>query len=180
MFKVISGKTTSGKTTIVDRLVKQHDFVQIKTWTNRPMRKGENKDTYHYTTEDDFINKIRDGFFAEWKSYDTKFGTWYYGVALKDLENAKDNEIIILTPDGYRDICRKLDKKPMCIYVYANNKTIEERLIKRGDDAKEAERRLSSDNADFKGFEYEADKVVYNNEGTSIDEVVNKIIEIMR
>ena len=36
------------------------------------------------------------------------------------------------------------------------------RLSKRGDDPKEVERRIKSDLEDFKNFESEADKIVYN------------------
>ena len=36
---------------------------------------------------------------------------------------------------------------------------------------------MGSDNEDFKGFENEVDRIVYNNDGTNIDEVVSKIFE---
>ena len=65
----------------------------------------------------------------------------------------------------------------MSIYIYANNATIKKRLIKRGDDPKEAQRRLEHDNEDFKGIENEVDKIVYNNDGANMNDVVKKIIE---
>lgn len=180
MITVIVGKTASGKTTIVDRLVSLHDFSKIITYTSRPIRKGEKQDVdYHFISEEYFKHLIDNDFFAEWKSYDTTEGTWYYGTALEDLENNTDNSVIILTPDGYRDVCKKLAKKPMCIYIYANNSTIKKRLVLRGDNENEANRRLAHDNADFKGFEYETDKIIYNNEGTNIDDVVNKVLEFI-
>lgn len=178
---ILIGKTASGKDTILNNLVTRHGYKKIITYTTRPMRDGEKQDiTYHFVSEEDFKQKINKGFFVEYKIYNTECGTWYYGTAIEDLENVEDNNIIILTPDGYRDICKKLKHKPKCIYIYANNKTIKNRLIQRGDNENEANRRLTHDNADFKGFEYEADKVVYNNEGDNLDDVVNKIIEIMR
>lgn len=144
------------------------------------MRKDEKKDiTYHFISEQDFKQKIKEGFFAEWKSYNTEFGTWYYGSALEDLNNADDNSVIILTPEGYRDVKNKLKKKPVVIYIYANNTTIKTRLIKRKDDEKEACRRLKQDNEDFKGFENEVDKIIYNNNGAYIGDVVNKILECL-
>jgi guanylate kinase len=134
---------------------------------------------YHFISKEDFLHKIDEGFFAEYKSYDTEFGTWYYGTALCDLENAEDNTVVILTPDGYRDVCKKLENKPTCIYIYANNSTIKKRLVKRGDNENEANRRLTHDNVDFKGFEYEADRIIYNNDGTNIKDVVNKVLEFI-
>ena len=177
---VLIGKTSSGKTLIKEKLIEK-GFTGITTFTSRPKRKGEKQDiTYHYISEEEFKQKIDDGFFAEWKSYDTEFGKWYYGTSLEDLENADDKFVIILTPDGYRDVANKLSKKPISIYIYANNPTIKKRLLKRGDDNNEAQRRLEHDNEDFKGIENEVDRIVYNNDGTNINEVVQKILEFCK
>ena len=53
------------------------------------------------------------------------------------------------------------------------------RLSKRGDDPKEVERRIKSDLEDFKNFESESDKIVYNNFDVDIDEVIKKILEFV-
>ena len=178
---IIVGKTASGKDTVVKKLVDDYKYTKIITYATRPMRKGEKQDiTYHFISDDEFNQKINEGFFAEYKAYDTEFGKWYYGTSLEDLENAEDNNIIILTPDGYRDVVNKLSKKPIAIYIYANNATIKKRLLKRGDDKNEAERRVSHDNDDFKGIENEVDKIVYNNDGTDINNVIQKILDIAR
>ena len=177
---VLIGKTASGKDTISDELIKRYGYKRIITYCTRPLRNGEvNGKTYHFINEDDFVNKVKDGFFAEFKTYDTKFGTWYYGTALEDLEKADSNSIIILTPNGYRDIVKTIYKKPISIYLYANDETIKKRLIKRGDNPEEAERRLLHDNDDFKGIENEVDKIVYNNDYTNIDDIVKEILEFV-
>lgn len=178
---ILIGKTSSGKTLIKEKLI-ENGFTGITTFTSRPKRKSEKQDiTYHYISEEEFKQKIEDGFFAEWKSYDTEFGTWYYGSALEDLEKADDKSVIILTPSGYRDVKRKLPNKNItAIYIYANIATIETRLIKRGDNKEEAERRILHDNEDFKGFEKEANRIVYNNYDDNIDIVVNKILQVVK
>lgn len=174
---VLISKTASGKTLIREELIKR-GYSGIITYTNRPMRKGEKHDvTYHFISEEEFKQKIADDFFAEYKTYDTVFGKWYYGSSLEDLENADDKSVIILTPDGYRDVVGKLSKKPIAIYIYANNFTIKKRLKKRGDNKDEAQRRFDEDNIDFKGVENMVDKIVYNNNGTNVDDVVNKILK---
>ena len=176
----IMGKTSCGKDTVVNELISKYGFRKCVTYTTRPMRDGEKQDiTYHFITEDDFKQKIRENFFAEYKSYDTELGIWYYGVALEDVENADDKTVIILTPDGYRDVIKKVKNKPKSIYIYANNSTIKERLINRGDDPKEAQRRLEHDNIDFKDVETEVDKIVYNNKGSNINDTVNKILKYL-
>ena len=61
------------------------------------------------------------------------------------------------------------------VYIYTNNKTIKNRLTKRGDKKEEAERRLKQDYTDFRGVENLADRIVYNNENDKIDDVVDKL-----
>lgn len=178
---VLLGKTASGKNEVVNKLISRYGFHQIVTYTTRPMRDGEIPDvTYHYINEIDFKERITQGFFAEWRSYTTEFGVWYYGTALEDLTKADDKSIIILTPCGYRSLENKLKEKPIAIYLYANDKTIKARLMARGDDEKEAQRRLKQDNIDFKHFENEADRIVYNDNDNDLDEVIEKIISFLR
>lgn len=177
---VLIGKTASGKTTILNKLVSGYGYKKIITYTTRPIRPNEKQgDTYHFISEDEFKQKIDNGFFAEYKTYNTEFGVWYYGTALEDLENADNKTAIILTPDGYRDIVRKLSTKPKAIYIYANNTTIEQRLLARGDDKNEAQRRLDHDNIDFYCIESEVDKIVNNNKGDDIRDVVNEIVSLI-
>ena len=174
----IIGKTCSGKNRIVNELINNYGFNQIVTYTTRSLRNGEvNGETYHFINTDDFMQKIKTGFFAEWKAYTTTEGVWYYGTAMEDLEKADDKTVVILTPDGYRDIKSKVDCKVVSIYLYANNATIKKRLMARGDDPKEAERRVLHDNEDFKGIENEVDRIVYNNENDTIDGAVQKILK---
>lgn len=179
---VITGKTSSGKDSIVNKLISSHGYNHIITYTTRPKRKGEKQDiAYHFISDEEFKQKIDEDFFAEYKSYDTEFGIWYYGSSLEDIKNADDKSVIILTPQGYRDVKDKLPEKDItCIYLYANNTTLKKRLTKRGDDIKEADRRLERDTEDFKGFESEADRIIYNNDGEEIENVINKILQIVR
>lgn len=181
MFTILVGKTCSGKTTIANELINSYKFKRIVTYTTRPIRKGE-KDgiDYHFISLEEFNKKVQEGFFAEWKSYTTVEGVWFYGTALEDLENADEDTIVILTPNGYRDVVNKIKDKPKCIYIYANNNTIQKRLIQRGDKKEEADRRLEKDNIDFKDFEYEADKIFYNNDETDINKVIDRILEFVR
>ena len=174
----IIGKTCSGKNRIVNDLINNYGFNQIVTYTTRSPRNGEvNGETYHFVNTDDFMQKMKSGFFAEWKAYTTTEGVWYYGTAMEDLEKADDKTVVILTPDGYRDIKGKMNCKVVSIYLYANNTTIKKRLMARGDDPKEAERRVLHDNEDFKGIENEVDRIVYNNESDTIDGAVQKILK---
>ena len=181
MILILMGKSCSGKDKISKELIKNHGYKSIVRYTTRPIRKNE-KDgiTYHYISKDEFKQKINDGFFAEWKDYSTAQGIWYYGTALEDLDNTDEKFVIILPPDRYKEIKGIIHNNLKSIYVYANNTTIKKRLMLRGDNKEEAKRRLEHDNVDFKGAEMLADKIVYNNDGTDINDVTNKILEFVK
>ena len=67
---VLMGKSCSGKDTITNELINKHGYEKFVPYTTRPMRDGEIQDqTYHFISEDEFINKINDGFFLEYRKY---------------------------------------------------------------------------------------------------------------
>ena len=173
---VLMGKAASGKDTVREILVKKHGFHSITTYTSRPMRDGEIPDvTYHYIPKDEFLEKIESGFFAEWKKYDVNGETWYYGSAKEDLEKANKNTVIILTPEGVRDI-RENGIDPTVIYLYTNLNTIRKRLTKRNDTNDKLEDRIKRDAKDFEFAEILADKIISNDFNTDINDVVDTIM----
>lgn len=178
MIYVIIGRTNSGKDLIVSKLV-QFGYKHIVTYTTRPPRKDEKEgENYHFiTTNEEFERLISLNFFAEWRSYNTVDGIWYYGSSVESYKLNNEDKIIILNPDGFRQIKKILNTENIkSIYVYSNIETIKNRLKKRGDKKEEAERRIEHDLIDFKGLENEVDKIVYNNMGDDINDVVQKII----
>lgn len=177
---VLIGKSASGKDTIKEILVKKYGFHSVVTYTTRKPRAGEIPDiTYHYITVEDFKQKIKEGFFAEWKQYIVNNEIWYYGSAKEDLENADDNTVIILTPDGVRDI-KKNGVKATVVYLYANLSTIKKRLKVRNDKNDKANERIQRDLNDFKDAEILANKIVYNNDEMNIDNVAESVVEQYR
>ena len=173
---IIMGKSASGKTTVLNELVTKHGFNSVVTYTNRPMREGEIADvTYHYISKEEFLEKIKSGFFAEWKKYLVDDDVWYYGSAKKDLEKADKKSVIILTPDGVRDI-KKNGIKGTVIYLYANLTTIRTRLKNRKDTNDRAEDRIERDLRDFKGAENLANRIVYNNTEDKLEDIVNNVL----
>ena len=176
MALVLIGKATSGKDTVKNELVKKHGFHSIVTYTSRPMREGEIPNvTYHYISKNEFFEKIESGFFAEWKKYDVNGEVWYYGSAKEDLLNADDNTVIILTPDGVRDI-KKNGIKATVIYLYANLTTIKKRLELRNDKNDKLEDRMRRDTHDFKDADLLADRIVYNNLSDDINKTVDNVL----
>lgn len=175
----ILGKTCSGKTTIVDELVKNYGFKKITTYTTRPMREGEiNHKDYHFINNKEFMDKIREDFFAEWKTYATKQGIWHYGVSLQDIINSDDKSIIIITPEGFRDLRERFNFNCFSLYIDCDENTLKDRLIGRGDNPDEAARRLKADNVDFKHVEKDVDITISNN--GHINNVVRNIIKTIK
>ncbi len=178
---ILTGKSGSGKDTIKKELIKNYGYENIVTYTSRPKRRGE-KDgvTYNFISEEEFKEKIEEGFFAEYKTYSVANGdVWYYGCSVRDIEHYEDeNAIIILTPQGVRDVVKNVGINPTVIYLYANRNTIIERLNNRGDDKEEIERRMKYDDSDFKNWENEVTKIVYNNSNYDIKEVAYKVKQL--
>ena len=176
MLIVLLGRSCSGKDTICNELTKL-EFHRIVTTTTRPMRDGEiNGYTYNFVSDEEFQKKIDEDFFLEYKTYTVADGSvWYYGSPKQDFYSDKDS-IVILTPDGYRDFL-KFNIPHKSIYVYSNVDTIKKRLMARGDNKDEAERRVAHDIKDFKGIENEVDYIVYNNDGFDINLVVEEILK---
>ena len=185
MLTIIMGKTCSGKNAVVKELVSR-GWSQIITYTSRPKRRGEkNGREYFYISEEDFASKINSGYFAEWKSYDVNGKTWYYGSPSEEIIEASlddKNHVIILTPQGVEDTLSFLSKyisdyQINTIYLYANRSTILNRLQKRKDKNDSIERRMRTDDIDFKNATSLANKIIYNNDSDSITDVADKIIK---
>ena len=174
---ILMGKSCSGKDTIANELVNKHGYENFVSYTTRPMREDEiQNQTYHFISEDEFINKINDGFFLEYRKYLSASGLWYYGTAKKDYE--KDSKMVsILPPDGVNTLISKGIINPKVIYIYANQITIKNRLLKRGDNKDEVDRRMKADNVDFRGAEMWANRIIYNNEGKELSDVVNEVLK---
>lgn len=181
MLTVLMGKTASGKDEIARILAMKFAFHRVVRYTTRPLRKNEiNGVTYHFITEDEFKQKINEDFFAEYKSYTVDDGSiWFYGTSYESIQrlNLLQNNLIILPPDCYWVFKNNMAVEHKVVYLYANNQTILKRLKKRLDKNDSPKRRLNQDNIDFKGVERIADKIVYNNDGTNVEDVVNKILE---
>lgn len=164
---VLIGKTASGKDTLARYMCENLGYERIVTYTTRPMREREvqNK-SYHFISPDRFDRMVENNEFAEYKAYNpAQGGTWKYGSKITDdMLNDGKKHIIILTPAGYRDVQKYFngDDRIKSVYIEADNDTLRKRLLHRGDDPKEAERRLESDDRDFRGVEEEANAVIRN------------------
>lgn len=175
MILILMGKTASGKDSIAKELCRNYQFARIITYTTRPPRKGETDGVdYHFILKAEFQQQIKHNFFAEWKSYQTVDGEWLYGTAAEDLQK---NGLLILTPQGIRDLHKVSRCVTRVVYVTASDETIMKRLVARGDNPTEAVRRLNHDREDFNDNTIkELTDFQVRNEDRSISDIAKEIM----
>ena len=172
MIIVLVGKTASGKTTIANELCKHHGYKRIVTYTTRPMRENEMQDVdYHFISNKQFNKMIENGEFTEYKRYNTAHGVWSYGsVVTAEQELSDDCYVIILTPQGLRDLSRKISRY-IAFYLNVDFESQLERLKKRGDEEQQIIKRLENDAKDFENvldivdYSFYADDVLSSPQG---------------
>ena len=150
MIIVLVGKTASGKTTVANELCKNHGYKRIITFTTRPMRENEEQDVdYHFISDEQFNKMVENNEFTEHKRYNTAHGVWSYGsVITSEQELSDDCYVIILTPQGLRDLSKKMSRY-IAFYLNVSLESQLERLKKRGDDEQQIIKRLQNDAKDF-------------------------------
>ena len=150
MIIVLVGKTASGKTTVANELCKNHGYKRIITYTTRPMRENEIQDVdYHFISDEQFNKMVENNEFTEYKRYNTAHGVWSYGsVITSEQELSDDCYVIILTPQGLRDLSKKMSRY-ISFYLNVSLESQLERLKKRGDEEQQIIKRLINDAKDF-------------------------------
>ena len=178
---ILIGKSGSGKDAIVRELQK-HGFNKITTVTTRPPRHDEvNGRSYVFTDERTFRICIDYDLFAEYKVYHSALGCWYYGSLKSDYLTSKETDVIILTPDGYLNVRKYLDKNNITADVFLIETSYEnrrKRLEKRGDNPTEIIRRMKADDIDFSVVDFIQKDHIINND-SNIENAVSQIIEKM-
>lgn len=168
----IQGLTSSGKTTITERVSKELNIPVLISHTTRPIREGieENGKTYHFV-DNNFFNENE---FLEQRLYHTEYGVWKYGLHISELQN-KPYSLFIVDRQGYEELQDKLgEDKLVSIFIEVSEEELKRRNKLRGDCPKEFSRRLKSDIEEFKG--HISDYIVYNN---NLEDAVKKVKEII-
>lgn len=160
------GKSCCGKDTVAKRLLTM-GYGRIVTYTSRPPRVGEiDGIDYNFVSEELFIKMALNGEFAEYRSYKTANGIWYYGTRKDDLQTIA-NKVIILTPKGFKRMKKCGINNFVGIYLKVGDEAIKERMKKR-DDGEECIRRYFADKNDFSKIEKIADYIVDNEKNNSL------------
>lgn len=163
---VLIGKSCSGKDTVT-KLLLSMGYKKAITCTTRPMRNNEiDGQDYYFVTQEEFMNMIINNKLAEYRSYETEKGIWLYGSRIDDYAYST-KKVIILTPDGLKNIKEKYPKLPITsFYLKVSNKELKRRMFERakisGENIKEVRRRYKADKKDFRNVEKLVDCIIDN------------------
>ena len=173
----LCGKSGTGKSSLCNEFLKL-GYSKVITDTTRPPREGEkNGVDYYFDTEEEFQEYLDMGEFIETTSYKVASGAvWKYGTTIGQLNDAGENAIIILNPDGvkaFRDQSRPIK----IVLVESPEELLLTRLVARGDNEKEIKRRLAADEQDFKDIGQYVDLKVKNDEKSNLKNLAKYIIK---
>ncbi|MBP2058122.1 guanylate kinase [Lactobacillus colini] len=142
---IIAGPSGVGKTTVSNYLQEKYHIPRVVTHTTRPMRKGEVDGISYYFEDDLSFEKLH--FFEH-----VRYGDYQYGSSKEALQRAWDKNnlaSLIVETDGVKSYLEALGEQVYFIYLTVKDfDTLTKRLIERGDDPLEIQRRLNS--AEFK------------------------------
>lgn len=162
----IMGKSSSGKDTIYQKLVKRMDTNVYVLYTTRPMRDGEQEGReYNFITREKYKELEENGKVIEARHYNVvnsegNKDVWTYATIDDDQWKKEGDFLTIGTPESFLSIKDYLEKhnenglKLLPVYIYIDEEERRERAIKRENEKakpnfKEMERRLKADNIDF-------------------------------
>jgi guanylate kinase len=125
-----------------------------------------------------FYKLINENFFIEFTKYETQNGLLLYGTAKNDIQKAKDNDVWIANPEGFRTVKYNNIKNIISFYLNVDDTNIIDRLNKRDSNKIELIRRFLTDTGMYTGIEKEVDYVINNN--GNIQNTVLDIIKILK
>ncbi|MER0285349.1 guanylate kinase [Clostridioides difficile] len=152
---VFLGYSGSGKDSIVSEISKQFNIPILISHTTRPPRNYLeiiNK-AYHFV-DNNFFKEEKNNF-IEMRKYIVHDGSaWLYGIHKSELKNKKYT-LTIVDASGYKALEKYFmgtKTKLVPFFINTDEIVLRKRLISRGDNFKEIERRLKDDKFKFKDF----------------------------
>lgn len=189
MLIVLTGKTASGKDTIMKHLLNSFPHYQrVISTTSRTPRPGE-KDgiDYKFVSVDQFKEKIDHGQLLEYVQY----GGNFYGTEKTELEKIKQSGLIwridpsrageardFIKRSYAKDLAKQLIEKVVVFYITTSDEVILERLKRRNLTESEIEKRMSDDAQIWQENKDNYDHLIENVPG-KLDQTIDKIITVI-
>lgn len=170
---ILVGQTGSGKTTIAKALEKD-GYKRMVTYTTRPPREDEIDGVdYHFISEDEFLEMIKNGQLAEYADFNASFGHVYYG-STKEEYNTSEKTVIALNPDGLAMVKRNLIPH-FSVLLDVSDEEILRRTSQRGDNVEEVRRRLKDDMIKFENIRSEVDLIIAADSVDNITSIIKSL-----
>jgi len=114
------GGSSVGKDLVQSIISKTYSIPICVSSTSRPMRVNEiNHESYHFLSENEFLDDFHNGKFVEHRTYDTVSGIWYYGLS-KDSVDINTNQLVVVDQQGYYKLIEVFGQENILgIYLYA-------------------------------------------------------------
>lgn len=143
----ILGKSGTGKTYLVDKLIKENEELKsVDSYTTRPKR-FENETGHIFVSKEDF-DKL------DLIAY-TKYGDYEYGVTKEQLDEV---DFYVVDVTGLRDLRENYKRPIVAVGLKEDDKLRKERLHKRGDE--KVNDRLNVDDVMYRDLEKEVDYLI--------------------
>jgi guanylate kinase len=169
---VMAGASASGKTEIAKIIIKKYGFKKMVTYTTRPMRDGEvNGVDYHFITQVDFLEKLKNNEFLETTFYNHN----YYGTAFKDADFKK---VLIVDTNGANILYKKMPQAVTIFFLQAPKEVRTKRMVLRGDKQIDIDKRLSGDDIYFDQKNMNHIDFVINSHNCGLEELADKIYQL--
>lgn len=140
---IISAPSGTGKTTLFRELEQHASLEKVVSYTTRKRRDCEEAGVdYHFITEEEFQEKIKQEFFLEWAKV---YGN-FYGTARQLPDSDAENRIYEVDVKGFLSLKKHKSDLTSIFIAPPSVATLRERLLKRQPSMaqEELEKRLSS------------------------------------
>lgn len=186
---IISGKTASGKDTVMlELLTRFPGFKRVVTTTSRNLRTGEKQGVdYNFVSKQDFKQKAERGDFIEFVEY---AGSLYGTEKAQILSNLNGGLIWRIDPSRagqIRDLIKssfepvkaeEILRRILVIYLTVDDTVVLERLKERNLGSQEISRRMEEDNRFWREYQDKYDFVVENVPGR-LSKTIDKVVKIL-
>lgn len=173
-FWTVSGRSGSGKDTLVDILLEMHpEWKKVVSKTTRPRRSPE-EDCHIFTTEEEYMNDVAKGIVIA----HTFYNGYHYWATVEQVEAA---DIYIVDIPGLIELRKKYkgNKEIKAIGLYVSKEESAKRMVLRGDKPTAIAERLKIDDEAFKDLPEKVDFCV-NTNWRSKEEVFEAVIEYLK
>lgn len=174
MLLVLTGKTASGKDTLIAKILEKYpNFRKVLTTTTRAPREAEvNGVDYNFISKEDFKKNLEQGDLLEYVEY----GGNLYGTERPQINLTED--LIWKIDPSMAGKAKEMFKNSITLYITVDEGVVLERLKMRGLSRKEIEKRIQDDQKFWDEYQDRYDYVVENVPG-QLDQTVAKITQII-